>query len=178
MSPREITRRERYAAKNAKYIPISIACVNFGQEQNLAFIIRSAACFGVENVYLIGSTQMPRHVLKAMSGSTLEYVNLIGFKNPNEFIEYARSNNEKIISLELPQDAGLEASSLSGYEFDLSRTNCIVAGHETSGVPNEILYASDDILYIPMNGHGYCLNTSQTANIALYEAQSQFFRRC
>ena len=43
----------------------------------------------------------------------------------------------------------------------------------------EILRNSDKV-YIPMPGVGFCLNTSQTANIFLYEAAKQMnlFQEC
>ena len=48
----------------------------------------------------------------------------------------------------------------------------IVTGHETTGVPSVILHKSKPI-YIPMPGVGVCLNTSQGANVALYEYNRQ-----
>ena len=50
---------------------------------------------------------------------------------------------------------------------------CLVVGHEESGIPIEILRNSE-VVNIPMPGVGYCLNTSQAANILLYEAVKQF----
>ena len=46
-------------------------------------------------------------------------------------------------------------------------------GNEEVGVPPEILQSAD-VVYIPMPGVGYCLNTAQTANIILYEAVRQY----
>ena len=48
-----------------------------------------------------------------------------------------------------------------------------MVGNEQSGIPTEILKNSDKV-YIPMPGVGFCLNTSQTANIMLYEAVRQY----
>jgi tRNA(Leu) C34 or U34 (ribose-2'-O)-methylase TrmL len=48
-----------------------------------------------------------------------------------------------------------------------------VVGNESTGVPIEILLNSEKI-YIPMPGVGFCLNTSQAANIVLYEAVKQY----
>lgn len=55
---RNETRRERYCKKldNAKTFPISIATVNFMFDENLGFVVRSAACFGASAVHIIGST--------------------------------------------------------------------------------------------------------------------------
>jgi len=60
------------------------------------------------------------------------------------------------------------AVQLEDYNFDFSSKTCIVLGNEKSGVPEEIAYNSD-VVMIPMNGVGACLNTAQTGNIILYE---------
>ncbi len=67
------------------------------------------------------------------------------------------------------------ASNIEDYNFDFNEHICIVTGHETTGVPAEIL-ANSDKIYIPMDGIGYSLNTSQAANIAAYEAVKQYKR--
>ena len=83
--------------------------------------------------------------------------------------EYARENNIKLISAELSK----ESESIETYDFDFSQPICIIVGHEETGIPVEIINNSDKI-YIPMPGVGYCLNTSQVANILLYEATTQY----
>jgi tRNA(Leu) C34 or U34 (ribose-2'-O)-methylase TrmL len=52
----------------------------------------------------------------------------------------------------------------------------VVVGQEQSGVPVDILVNSEKVC-IPMPGAGYCLNTSQAANIFLYEATKQYAQR-
>ena len=68
----------------------------------------------------------------------------------------------KVISAELVEGA----RPLSSYTFDFSRPVCLVVGNEQVGVPTEILMQSE-VLYIPMPGVGYCLNTAQAANISV-----------
>ena len=77
-----------------------------------------------------------------------------------------------IISAELDN----EAKNIHSYDFvdAIERYGhiCIVVGNETSGIPIEILNNSEKV-YIPMPGIGFCLNTSQAANIIIYEAVKQ-----
>ena len=167
---REETRRQRYDAKKktAKTFPISIATVNFKHDGNIGYLIRSAACFGANAVHVIGSLP-DRKVLNPLSGSLIDYVEINKYRDPAAFIEYARENNIKLISAELSK----ESESIETYDFDFSQPICIIVGHEETGIPVEILNNSDKI-YIPMPGVGYCLNTSQVANILLYEATTQY----
>ena len=52
---RQETRRQRYNGKrkNAVSLPLSIVTVNFDFDDNLAFTIRTAACYGVDNIYML-----------------------------------------------------------------------------------------------------------------------------
>ena len=167
---RDKTRRQRYDSKKktAKTFPISVATINFKHDGNIGYLIRSAACFGADRVHVIGSLPK-RKILNPLSGSLVDYIPIEQHENPLEFLEYAKSNNIKLISAELCE----KSESIETYNFDFSQPICIVVGHEEVGIPSEIINNSDKI-YIPMPGVGYCLNTSQAANILLYEATTQY----
>ncbi len=167
---REETRRERYdeKLKTAKKYPISLCAINFRVDDNLGYLVRSAACFGAERLYVIGHVP-ERSRIKASSGSLTDYVEIIQFSSPSEFLTEMELEGIKVISAELVEGA----RPLSSYTFDFARPVCLVVGNEQVGVPAEILVQSE-VLYIPMPGVGYCLNTAQAANILLYEAVKQF----
>jgi len=167
---REETRRQRYdeKLKIAKKYPISLCAINFRVDDNLGYLVRSAACFGAERLYVIGHVP-ERSRIKASSGSLTDYVEIIQFSRPSEFLTQMELEGIKVISAELVEGA----RPLSSYTFDFSRPVCLVVGNEQTGVPTEILMQSE-VLYIPMTGVGYCLNTAQAANILLYEAVKQF----
>jgi tRNA G18 (ribose-2'-O)-methylase SpoU len=158
-------------------MPVSVAIVNFASDGNIAFVIRAAACFGAKNIYVIGNTNLNRSLLQDLSGSTLDFVNLVFFQDPMEFLNYSRKRDIKLVSMEIIDQQFSVAQQqhwLPDYKFDFSRKeNCIVVGSETTGVPVEVIKNSD-VVAIPMSGPSYCLNTSQTCNIALYVASTQF----
>ena len=167
---RVATRRQRYDSKLeiAKKYPISLCAINFRVDDNLGHLVRSAACFGAERLYVVGHVP-ERSSIKASSGSLIDYIEIIQFSRPSEFLTQMELEGIKVISAELVEGA----RSLSSYTFDFSRPVCLVVGNEEIGVPTEILIQSE-VLYIPMPGVGYCLNTAQAANILLYEAINQF----
>ena len=166
---RDKTRRERYEQKKlqAKSYPISIATVNFMHDGNLGYLIRSVACFGAQCVHVIGSVP-DRSILNPPSGGLFDYVKIIQHSSPTEFVAYARNNDHEVVSAEISN----EAESIHSYRFNFRRNNILVVGQEETGIPIEILQNSTKVL-IPMPGVGFCLNTSQTANIMLYEAVKQ-----
>ncbi len=167
---RSQSRRDRYNARldAAKKFPVSVATVNFGCDENLGYIIRAAACFGCNDVHVIGRVP-DRTFLKGASGSLVDYMNIIQHSNPHDLIEWSRANDIKLVAAELHD----KAVPLEDYQFDFDQQMCIVLGNENWGVPEEIIHNSD-VVMIPMPGIGACLNTAQTGNIILYEYNRQF----
>jgi tRNA G18 (ribose-2'-O)-methylase SpoU len=167
---RDKTRRERYNEKLKSNImlPAAIATINFLFDENLAFMIRSAACFGISDVFVIG-TLPDRSYLNTRTGSLYDYVSFKTFSNPRQFTAYCNANGYKIVSVELTDDA----QSIYDYEFNFEEKTIIVLGNEQTGVPAEILLRNDSI-YIPMNGPGYCLNVSQAGTAVMSEYCRQY----
>lgn len=167
---RSESRRNRYDRRvaSAQKLPIAVATINFGCDENLGYIIRAAACFGCAEIHVVG--RIPdRTFLKSVSGSLVDYVNLIQHSNPHDLLSYAQDHGMILVSAEL-HDKSIE---LEDYEFNFDHKTCIVLGNENWGVPEEIIYNSD-VVMIPMTGVGACLNTAQTGNIILYEFNRQF----
>lgn len=148
----------------------SVAAVEFQLDANVGMIVRAAACFGAAAVHVIGHVP-PRVVLRGLSGSTSDLVEIIQHKTPSDFIRATRGSS--LISLELR--AG--SIPISDFEFDACADTIIVAGHEECGVPEEIFMASEAVVHIPMPGFGFCLNTALSAHVALYEYTRQIRER-
>jgi len=167
---REQTRRQRYdeKLKTAKKYPISLCAINFRVDDNFGYLVRSAACFGAERLYVVGHVPSRRSI-KASSGSLIDYVEIISFSTPREFVDHAKSEGIQIVSAELVEGA----RRFSTYDFNFDRHLCLVVGNEHSGVPSEII-SNSDVIYIKMPGIGYCLNTSQVANLMLHKAVTQY----
>ena len=81
------TRRQRYdkKLKNAQKYPISLCAINFRVDDNLGYLVRSAACFGAERLYVVGHVP-ERSRMKAPSGSLIDYVEIEQFSRPSEFL--------------------------------------------------------------------------------------------
>ena len=170
---RDKTRRERYDNKlsKARTFPVSLTAINFRCDENLGYLIRSAACFGADSVNVIGCIP-ERSELRALSGSLVDYVQINQFSNPEEFLDYSRAEGIHLVSAELTSDS----VNLERYSFDPKRKTSIIVGNETTGVPTQILVNSD-VVSIEMPGVGFCLNTAQAANIMLYEAVKQYKKK-
>lgn len=166
---RSETRNERYAKKanSATKFPLSVAIINFHDNLNVGLVIRAAACFGATNVHIIGS--MPSYKdLKFASCGTHEYLNLISHSHPRDFLKWVRENDAALFAAELHESA----VSLCDIRFRDDIHTVFVVGNESIGVPADILLSSV-VVEIPMPGPGFCLNTSQVANILLFYYASQ-----
>jgi tRNA G18 (ribose-2'-O)-methylase SpoU len=155
----------------ASVLPVVLAGINFEIDGNFGFLIRAAACFGASKVLLIGSVPHYRVMRKSSAGLS-KHIEIVQLKNTRDFNAYCRENGYQKVALELTEDA----TSIFDYKFSTDKPTCITVGHETIGVPADILFTSD-VVYIPMPGIGRCLNTSQAANVALYEYVKQFQQR-
>ena len=167
------TRRERYDKKKLQSIaiPAAIAVISFDFDDNLAFLIRSAACFGITDIYVIGKIP-ERSFLKSKSGSLYDYVRLKSFANTLEFSRFSKENEYNVVAAELCETA----VSLYGYNFSFDTKTMLLIGHERSGIPGDLII-NNDTVYIPMSGPGYCLNASQAGTALINEYCRQYLTR-
>lgn len=168
---RDETRRQRYnrKKKQAHKLPVSFTTINFDFDDNLAFLIRTAACYGFSHINVIGSVP-DRSKLNPKSGSLYDYVEIRQYSTPHDFLEDVRERGVKLIAADISD----RAESLYEFSFDFDSETSIVLGHETTGIPVEITFNSQEV-FIPMPGVGFCLNTSQSGTAFATEYSRQYF---
>lgn len=163
---RNETRAERrnQKSKTAIKYPVDVCTTYFICNDNVAFCARALACFGGDNLHIIGK-QIPDAEFRRLSAGNCNLINVIYHKTPAHFIQWARDNNAYIICSDLIDGA----QEINEAFIPLNSKVIFVVGSETDGIPTEITHVSDATVFIPMPGPGFCLNTSQAANILLYE---------
>ena len=150
----------------ASLYPVHLVAVNFNDDLNLGLLVRAAACFGASSVIVIG--RMPEYrILRQISVGLSRHIEIKQVSSPSEFLRLAKEHCWSVVSVELCEGA----TPIMEHRFKKTPT-ALVLGHETTGVPVEIIHNSTPV-YIPMPGIGKCLNTSQAANVALYEYMRQ-----
>jgi tRNA(Leu) C34 or U34 (ribose-2'-O)-methylase TrmL len=162
------TRKERYASKNPKLLNASITTVNLLFEENLGFVVRAAACFGIPVVNVIGG--LPDETsLRKNSATTSHLIEINQYGSEEEFL--SEHFEDHLVAAEICD----RSQNIYEYKFprNSGKTINLIVGHETLGVPGTLLHYVDDVINIPMPGPGFCLNTSQTANIMCYELVRQ-----
>ena len=137
-----------------------------GQPFNVGSIIRTAAAFDVDYVWLCGDTAQPAHpsARKTALGTdrllTFEHVPAVATA-----AQAARADGYRVVAIELASDAvPLQDAPLDG---DI----CLALGNEDHGCSAGLLAAVDVIAYIPQPGKVGSLNVAAAAAIAMAEVR-------
>lgn len=133
---------------------------------NVGSIFRTAAAFGVEQMWLAGNTTPPSNpkVQKTALG-TDRFVAWEEGVSPGEAVRAAREDGFRVVAVELTGDAR------PLHEADLSGDVCLVVGSEDHGCSPALLEAADAVCYIPQTGRVGSLNVAIAAAIALAEVR-------
>lgn len=138
---------------------------------NLGSILRSAAAYRVEWVWLVAPTPGPRHakVAKTALGSErlVEVEALDDTTTGADAVARASAAGFTTVAVEL-SDAARPL-----FEIDLGPAVCLVVGHEERGVHRDTLRAVDHVGFLPQLGKVGSLNVAQATTTALYEATRQ-----
>jgi tRNA (guanosine-2'-O-)-methyltransferase len=137
-----------------------------GQPFNVGAIIRTAAAFGVDQVWLCGSTASPGH--PSARKTALGTDRLLAIEHQPSAVaaaQAARADGYRVIAVELASEA------VPLHEAPLSGDICVAVGNEDHGCSIALLAAADTITYIPLPGKVGSLNVAAAAAIALAETR-------
>jgi tRNA (guanosine-2'-O-)-methyltransferase len=136
------------------------------QPFNVGSIVRTAAAFGVERLWLAGNATPPTHHNARKTALGTE--RLIAWEHAGTAAEAARAVHDagyRIIAIELTADA------LPLHEAALDGDVCLAVGGEDHGCSPALLAAADGAAYIPQVGRVGSLNVAVAAAVALAEAR-------
>lgn len=135
---------------------------------NVGAIVRTAAAFRVEHVWLAGATEPITHpkTKKTALGAD-RYLTFTTTDTAEQAVRDAQAKGYEVIGIELA-DA---AQPL--HELALGDKVCLAFGHEERGLSQPTLAACDHVAFIPMLGKIGSLNVATAAAIACYEARRQ-----
>lgn len=136
-----------------------------GQPFNVGSIIRTAAAFGVTQVWLCGDTADPEHpAARKTALGTSRFLTFERAPAPAAAAA-ARDAGLQVIAVELAGDAA------ALHEAPLGGDVCLAVGNEDHGCSPALLQAADAVAYIPQVGRVGSLNVASAAAIALAEAR-------
>jgi tRNA (guanosine-2'-O-)-methyltransferase len=136
------------------------------QPFNVGSIIRSAAAFGVERVWLTGNTAPPAHpYARKTSLGTERLVSFDEEPSPAAAAKAAAAAGFRVVAIELAEGA------TALHEAPLDGDICLALGNEDHGCSSALLAAADAVAYIPQVGRVGSLNVAVAAAVALAEAR-------
>ncbi len=161
----EVKRLNRaWRRRTERRLGLLLDCV--AQPFNVGSIIRTAAAFGVEQIWLCGDSAQPGN--PSARKTALGTDRLISFESAPtgaSGAEAARQAGYQIVAIELADGA------VALHEAELDGDVCLALGNEDRGCSPGLLAAADLIAYIPQPGKVGSLNVAAAAAIAIAEAR-------
>ncbi len=145
---------------------ICLLLESVSQPFNLGSIVRTAAAFGVERVWLCGEVADPMH--PSARKTSLGTARFLTFSQAGSLPQAAAEISGaglRLVAVELADGA------VPLHEANLSGDICLALGHEDRGCSPALLAAADQVAYIPQVGRVGSLNVAAAAAIALAEAR-------
>jgi len=165
LRPTEVKRlnREWRRASDAR---LALLLDSVAQPFNVGSIVRSAAAFGAERLWLCGGTAPLGHpgVAKTALG-TQRLIEATLEPNPAAAAKAAAADGLRVVVVELATGA------VPLYEAPLDGDVCLAVGNEDHGCSAALLAVADAVAYIPQSGRVGSLNVAVAAAVAMAEAR-------
>jgi tRNA (guanosine-2'-O-)-methyltransferase len=136
------------------------------QPYNVGMIVRSAAAFGVQHIWLCGNSAPLDH--PAAGKTALGTQRLLSWEREPDPVAAAKAASQaglRVVAIELA--AGADPLHEAALDGDV----CLALGNEDHGCCPALLAVADSVAYIPLIGRVGSLNVAAAAAIALAEAR-------
>ena len=159
------------AAAKSPSIPVQIGCENIRSAFNLGSFFRTADCFRLAKLHLIGYSATPDNpkLQRAALGCETS-VPWRHWQSSAEMIAYLRSEDQNL------QVIGVETarSATELQDVDLIGPSLWMFGNEVHGLEPTTLALCDELVRIPMYGHKNSLNVASAFSIVAYNARQRW----
>lgn len=165
ITPHKIQRIEEVLSLRTRYF--SVVLENIFKPHNASAVLRTADCFGLQDIYVIekeNSYKINPYVTRGAS----QWVDIHKFDNRRgaavkECFEALREKGYQILA------TSPKADSISIQELIPERPIALVFGNEHEGVSDEVIEQADGLVHIPMFGFTESFNISVSASIFLFD---------
>jgi len=143
-----------------------------GQPFNVGSIVRSAAAFGAEHLWLCGSTAPLSH--PGVGKTALGTQRLVQASTEASAVAAAKAASAaglRVVAIELA------AGAVPLHEAPLDGDVCLAVGNEDHGCSAALLAVADTVAYIPQPGRVGSLNVAVAAAVAMAEARRRAWTR-
>jgi tRNA (guanosine-2'-O-)-methyltransferase len=165
LRPTEVKRLNR-EWRRAGDTRLALLLDSVAQPFNVGSIIRTAAAFGAEHLWLCGSTAPLSHPGVARTAlGTQRLVEATVEASPVAAAKAAAASGLRVVAVELATGA------VPLPEAPLDGDVCLAVGNEDRGCTAALLAVADAVAYIPQSGRVGSLNVAVAAAVAMAEAR-------
>ncbi len=133
--------------------------------QNTATIARLCACFGITlNIIEPASFVMNE---KNFQRAGMDYIEMAKIKKHSDFVAFKSGYSNRIVLLDVK-------ANIPYTQFQFHKTDCIMAGRESDGVPDEIYQMCDEAVVIPMRSCCRSLNVAISVAMVVSEVTRRY----
>jgi 23S rRNA (guanosine2251-2'-O)-methyltransferase len=152
-------------------LPVTVLLDNVRSMYNTGAFFRTADAAGVEKLLLTGITARPPH--HAITKTALGAEDMVQWEHAWDSLELVQDLHTRGYEI-----AAIETSSHAVDLFDWTPRFpvCVVFGHETDGIREELLALCDTHVRIPMLGRKHSLNVATAGGVMLYELLRKYRR--
>jgi len=152
-------------------LPVTVLLDNVRSMFNTGAFFRTADAAGIEKLLLTGITARPPQT--AITKTALGAEETVKWEHHWDALELVEDLRERGYEI-----AAIETSSHAVDLFDWTPRFpvCIVFGHETDGIREELLALCDTHVRIPMLGRKHSLNVATAGGVMLYELLRKYRR--
>jgi tRNA (guanosine-2'-O-)-methyltransferase len=170
LGPTDVKRLNR-SWRQRSVARVGLILDSVGQPFNVGSIVRTAAAFGVERVWLCGETAAPEHPgARKTALGTDRFIAFEREKDPGQAAAAAAAAGLRVVAIELASDA------VPLHEAQLGGDVCLALGNEDRGCSPALLAAASSVAYIPQLGRVGSLNVAAAAAVALAETRRREWR--
>jgi tRNA (guanosine-2'-O-)-methyltransferase len=165
LRPTDVKRLNR-SWRRATHARLALLLDSVTQPFNVGAMVRSAAVFGVERVWLCGNSALPDH--PSAGKTALGTDRLLTWEREPSPVAAAKAASAAglcVVAIELADGA------IPLHEAPLAGDVCLAFGNEDHGCSPALLAVADAVGYIPQVGRVGSLNVAAAAAIALAEAR-------
>lgn len=158
---------EKILAKRTRYFTLILEDIY--KPHNASAVLRTADCFGIQDVYIIEKDQEYK-VNPYVARGAAQWIDIHKYSNYGGNAVSCCVSDLKKKGFKIYATSP-RAESISIHDLNVDEKTALVFGNEHEGVSEEMISLADALVHIPMDGFTESFNISVAASIFLFDLQ-------
>ncbi|GAB2610920.1 TrmH family RNA methyltransferase [Belliella aquatica] len=167
ITPHKMALMEEILAKRTRYFTVVLEDIY--KPHNASAVLRTADCFGIQDVYIIEKEQEYK-VNPYVTRGAAQWVDIHKYSNYGGNAVTCCVSDLKAKGFKIYATSP-RAESISIHDLKVDEKTALVFGNEHEGVSEEMISQADGLVHIPMDGFTESFNISVAASIFLFDLQ-------